>query len=238
MNRPAPLQIQGLRFAWPGEPPLFDGLDLCLEPGRITALVGASGCGKSTVLRLAAGLLRPQGGEIQTPPGGRGFVFQSPTLLPWRTVEANVGLPLELAGRSDPAAVAAALALVGLSEVARALPRQLSGGMQMRASLARALLTRPALLLLDEPFAALDPITRRRLREEFLRLWAELRFTALLVSHDIDEALLLAHRVVVLAGRPARPALDQPVGLPWPRAEAMRFEPALGALAAAVEAAL
>lgn len=232
------LRFAGVGFAWPGRAPLLSGLDFTLSPGGITAVVGASGCGKSTLLRLAAGLLRPSAGAVQRPGGDRAFVFQAPTLLPWRTVAENVGLPLELRGLDPRDAVAAALAQVGLSESAGALPRALSGGMQMRASLARALVTRPALMLLDEPFSAVDAISRRALHEVFLDLWRRERFTALIVTHDIDEAVLLADRVLVLAGRPAGLRGDIPVPLPRPRAAALRHDPALGALSARVEALL
>ncbi len=235
------VRMDGVRFGWPGAPPLLDGLTLTAEAGSITALVGASGCGKSTVLRLIAGLLSPSAGTVSAPPGERAFVFQSPTLLPWRTVAENVALPLEL--QRAPASeigsrVAEALARVGLGEAAALLPRQLSGGMRMRASLARAMVTRPALLLLDEPWSALDPITRRRLQQEFLTLWAELRFTVLLVTHDIDEAVLLADRVLVLGGRPARVQRALDVPLPRPRPPELLHDPALGRVAADVEAAL
>lgn len=233
------MSLSDVRFGWSGAPPLLDGLDLSARAGEITALVGASGCGKSTVLRLVAGLLRPERGQIQAPDGERAFVFQSPTLLPWRTVEENVRLPLELRHAPDAGPrVAEALARVGLSEAARQLPRQLSGGMRMRVSLARALVTQPALMLMDEPFSALDPITRKRLQQEFLQLWERLRFTVLLVSHDIDEAVLLADRIFVLGGRPARVKLQVEVDLPRPRPPELLHDPRLGALAARVEAAL
>lgn len=234
------IRLDAVRFAWPGAPPLFDELSLVLAPGTITALVGASGCGKSTVLRLIAGLLPPTAGRIEAPRGERAFVFQSPTLLPWRSAAENVRLPLELgSAASDTAArVAEALARVGLEGSADLLPRQLSGGMRMRVSLARALVTRPALLLMDEPFSALDPITRRRLQQDFLALWAELRITVVLVTHDIDEAVLLADRVVVLRGAPARISADIAIDLPRPRGVGLLHDPALGRLAAQAEAAL
>lgn len=238
------VRFEAVRFGWPGEPPLFDELSLSVEPGAIVALVGASGCGKSTLLRLAAGLLTPILGRVEAPDGERAFVFQRPTLLPWRTVAANVRLPLELGeaeGDTD-AAVASALAKVGLSGDADKLPRALSGGMQMRASLARALVTRPSLMLLDEPFGALDALTRRSLHAVFLDLWRQERFTALLVTHDIDEAVLLADRVLVMRsatdGAPALIGGDQPVRLPRPRSRELLHDPALGALSRSLEAML
>ena len=231
--------LADVSFGWPGAPPLFERLSLSARPGEITALVGSSGCGKSTVLRLVAGLLRASGGSISAPPGERAFVFQSPTLLPWRTVEQNVRLPLELRGDADAAPrVAEALARVGLGDAANLLPRQLSGGMRMRVSLARALVTRPALMLMDEPFSALDPITRKRLQQEFLQLWSEQRFTVLLVSHDIDEAVLLADQIIVLGGKPAGVKLTLRVDLPRPRPAELLHDPRLGQIAATIEGAL
>lgn len=233
--------LEAVHFAWPGAAPLFVDLSLEVPLGGITALVGSSGCGKSTLLRLIAGLLAPTAGRVRAPGSDRAFVFQSPTLLPWRSVARNVGLPLEIGGRPPrerEARVAEALASVGLGAAADLLPRQLSGGMRMRASLARALVTRPTLLLMDEPFSALDPITRKRIQQEFLCLWERRRFTVLLVSHDIDEAVLLADRVLVLQGSPARISADLRVDLGRPRAPELLHDPALGRLAAEAEAAL
>lgn len=235
------VRLDSVRFAWPGARPLFEDLSFEAAAGGITALVGASGCGKSTVLRLAAGLLQPDAGTVRTPAGERAFVFQSPTLLPWRTVAANVGLPLELKGERGPEAAARvrdALSRVGLADSAELLPRQLSGGMRMRASIARALVTSPSLLLMDEPFSALDPITRKRMQQEFLALWQAARFTVLLVSHDIDEAVLMADRVLVFKADPGRIVADIVVDLPRPRPPALLHDPALGQIAARAEAAL
>jgi NitT/TauT family transport system ATP-binding protein len=234
------ISVHDLRFAWPGgSGPLFEGLELEVPEGGVLALVGLSGCGKSTLLRLIAGLLVPAGGAVAVRAERRAFVFQSPTLLPWRTVAANVRLPLELAGEEDGGRVAGALAAVGLADAAGALPRALSGGMQMRASLARALVTRPQLMLLDEPFGALDALTRRALHEVFLELWRAEGFTAVLVTHDIDEAVLLADQVAVLgAGQPARLRAALPVPLPRPRRRELLHDPALGAISARVEALL
>ena len=189
---------------YPGRPPLGP-VDLTIAPGEIVAVVGASGAGKSTLLRLLAGLETPSEGAVVRGDGhGRtGFVFQSATLMPWADIQSNVALPLELAGVPRAEArrrAAAGLDAVGLGDRLSARPRQLSGGMAMRASLARALVTDPDLLLLDEPFAALDSVTRRRLIEDLHRLWAgrSPRPAIVFVTHDVEEAVYLAHRAVVL----------------------------------------
>lgn len=181
--------------------------DLDLPVGEIVALVGPSGCGKSTALRLLAGLEAPTRGEVARTPG-RGetsVVFQAPTLMPWATALENVALPLVLAGvarrEAEPRALEA-LAQVGLGQAVKLKPAQLSGGMAMRVSLARALVTRPKLLLLDEPFAALDEITRRRLADDVLALWAETRPAIVFVTHNVEEAVYMAARVVVMSPGP------------------------------------
>lgn len=184
-------------------------VSLSIEDGQITALVGPSGCGKSTVLRLLAGLQFPTAGSVERTVGAgeTGMVFQAPTLAPWLSARANVALPLSLQGRPSDEANAAAgaeLARVGLAHAQTLKPRQLSGGMAMRASLARALVTRPRLLLLDEPFAALDALTRRGLIDDVLGLWSESRPGVLFVTHDVEEAVYLAHRVLVMSGAPGR----------------------------------
>jgi len=212
-----------------GEVPALAGIDLSVATGDFVALLGPSGCGKSTLLRLVAGLDRPERGVVRSDTAHVGMVFQDAHLLPWRDVRANVELPLELLGR--PAAerrtrAEAAIAQVGLGDAARRYPAELSGGMKMRASLARALVTEPRLLLLDEPFAALDELTRMALDDELRRLWRAAGLTVLFVTHSIAEAAYLAERVVVLSRRPARTVLDRPVALPPERTAALRAEPA------------
>jgi NitT/TauT family transport system ATP-binding protein len=205
-------------------------VDLTLQPGSFTSLLGPSGCGKSTLLRIIAGLARPSSGTLDWPQAshdafGRpdhalGFVFQEPTLLPWANTLKNVMLPLKLAGvRRDEAEARAAamLDLVGLKGFERAYPRELSGGMKMRVSIARGLVTKPAILLMDEPFAALDEITRHRLNDDLLRLWEETRFTAVFVTHSVFESVYLSSRIVVMAARPGRVVADLDNPAPHPR---------------------
>ncbi|MBY0337898.1 MAG: ABC transporter ATP-binding protein [Acetobacteraceae bacterium] len=202
------------------------GVDLAIREGDFLALLGPSGCGKSTLLRLIAGLAEPSAGLVSRPDGdGIGFVFQEPTLMPWATAEANVALPLELKGNPRREARARArewLGRVGLAGFERAYPRALSGGMKMRVSIARALVTQPRLLLLDEPFAALDEITRFRLNNDLLELWQRERFTVVFVTHSVFESVYLAHRIVVMAARPGRIAEEIAVTSPYPRDEAFR----------------
>ena len=189
------------------------GLDLYIRPGEFVSLLGPSGCGKSTALRIMAGLSEPSEGAVEWPSAaGRGqrrigFVFQEPTLMPWASVFNNVKLPLDL-HRAPPTNVAdrvsAALEHVGLTEFRHAYPRELSGGMRMRASIARALVTEPELLLMDEPFAALDEITRFKLNDDLLQMWQSLRTTIVFVTHSVFESVYLSSRIVVMAARPGR----------------------------------
>jgi NitT/TauT family transport system ATP-binding protein len=202
-------------------------ISLDIRRGEFITFLGPSGCGKSTLLKLVSGLSAASDGSVRvngmTPADARemmSFIFQDATLLPWRTVERNVGLGLELeyAARAlRKERVAEMLQLVGLSQVAQRYPRQLSGGMKMRVSIARALVNRPRILLLDEPFAALDEMTRDRLNEELLRLFEEQKWTVLFVTHSVAEAVFLSSRIVILAPHPGRVAHQVEVDLPWPR---------------------
>ena len=217
-------------------------VDQAIDKGEFLTLLGPSGCGKTTLLNLIAGLLRPDsgglrwwGGNFDTTggPGRRlAMVFQAPTLMPWARIDSNVRLPLDLAARSPIARsdadqdVAAALARVGLSDAAALLPRELSGGMQMRASIARALVTAPNLLLMDEPFGALDEFTRQRLDDELLALWKAQALTIVFVTHSIVEAVFLSTRVAVMAARPGRIIADVAIDEPYPRTDAYRLTPA------------
>ncbi|HVZ08008.1 ABC transporter ATP-binding protein [Rhodopila sp.] len=206
--------------------PVLNHVSLRVEPGEMVALLGHSGCGKSTLLRLVAGLERPtlgallvDGKPIDGPDPSRVIMFQDPTLYPWRTVKANVSLGLEARGllRSQAHRVDKALELVGLGAFAQAYPHQLSGGMAQRVSLARALVNDPTLLLLDEPLGKLDSMTRISMQQELVALWQRTGFTALLVTHDVEEALFMCNRVVVLTPRPAAVKEDIRVDLPFPR---------------------
>jgi NitT/TauT family transport system ATP-binding protein len=216
---------------------------LTLEPGEIVALVGPSGCGKSTALRLLAGLEAPTRGAVQRL-AGRGetsVVFQAPTLMPWASALDNAALPLRLQGVSKREAhrqAREALARVGLKESEAAKPAQLSGGMAMRASLARALVTRPRLLLLDEPFAALDEITRRALAQDIHRLWAEERPAIVFVTHNVEEAVFMASRVIVMTSGPGRTKSETVVEAPLPRPDGFRTSAAFRGLVEQVSDAL
>jgi NitT/TauT family transport system ATP-binding protein len=217
----------------------LDEVSLALGPGELVAIVGPSGCGKSSLLLLINGLLAPTAGQIRldgrvvdAPSADRALVFQVAALLPWRTVQANVELGLELRGLSPAARREVArrhLRLVGLESFEAFFPHQLSGGMRQRVGLARALAVDPRVLLMDEPFAALDAQTRQLMGAELLRLWEADRKTVLFVTHDLDEAIYLADRVVVLSARPGRVLETVPIDLPRPRPLAIRTSSAFGA---------
>lgn len=236
------LHIEGAVYTYPGRAPSVNGIDWRLQAGGFHCLVGRSGCGKTTLLKLAAGLLTPQSGRVVlqngTPaaPGPKlGYVFQAPTLLEWQRVIDNVLLPVSLQRRPLPEDLERAhglLAMLGLSDHAQHYPRQLSGGQQSRVALARALILEPALLLLDEPFAALDAITRGELQDDLLRMCRLRNTTVLFVTHDISEAVYLGDRVAVM--HQGRMLADLPVDLPAPRTQAMRHGAAFNAACAQV----
>jgi len=220
--------------------PVIGALDLTISKGEFVTFLGPSGCGKSTVLKLISGLTPPTSGSIQvdgmTPKNARetvAYIFQDPTLLPWRTVRHNVALGLELEGVNADRRrerTASLLDLVGLGQVGNAYPRELSGGMKMRVSIARALATNPKLLLMDEPFAALDEMTRDHLNEELLRLREEQNWTAVFVTHSVAEAVFLSTRIVVLASNPGRIHTVIPIELPFPRTATLRASSEFGRL--------
>jgi len=216
--------------------PVLDNVNLSVAPGEFVALLGPSGCGKSTLLRLVAGLDAPTSGQIlqdgtpiTEPDPSRIVVFQDPTLFPWRRVRANVALGLQARGiaRQEGHRVDEALRRVGLEAFDRAFPHQLSGGMAQRVALARALVNDPRLLVLDEPLGKLDSLTRLTMQSDLVELWQRARFSALLVTHDVEEALFLAQRVIVFSQRPARITAEIVVDLPYPR---HRGDPRLTAL--------
>ena len=230
----AGVEVRGLDFSYgparTGEVPrpVLAGVSLSLEPGELVALVGPNGCGKSTLLRLVAGLLRPAAGSIAIgdrpvdgPDPRAGLVFQAPRPLPWRSVLDHVAFPLELAGWARSARYERArelLSLVGMNGSEGERPHQLSGGMRQRAAIARALVLEPSVLLLDEPFSALDALTRDRLNLELQDLWRKTGSSTLLVTHSIPEAVFLADRVLVMSPRPGRIVAEVPIRLPRPRA--------------------
>ncbi|WP_396918477.1 ABC transporter ATP-binding protein [Mycolicibacterium sp.] len=205
----------------------LDHVDLAIEHGGFVAVVGPSGCGKSTLLRMAAGLEQPTTGSVALDTDSVGFIFQEPTLLPWRTVRANVELCSELGASSRSETkwrAAEAISTVGLEQFAGQLPSALSGGMKMRVSLARALTLSPQLMLLDEPFGALDEMTRLDMQVELQRLYTQEEFTAMFVTHSVSEAVYLAKRVVVMTARPGRVASVIDVDFPYPRPPELRFD--------------
>ncbi len=230
---PLPLSLRNVSKQFRDGPLAVSDIDLNVQAGAFLGLLGPSGCGKSTLLRMIAGLVAPSSGTIEWP--GHidthdarhdiGFVFQDPTLMPWATALDNVLLPLKLKRQPLEAArerARAMLARVGLTGFENAYPRALSGGMRMRVSIARALVSRPRILLMDEPFAALDEITRHALNDDLLALWEQQRFTVVFVTHSVFESVYLAQRIVVMAARPGRIMADFAVDAPYPRDEHFR----------------
>lgn len=244
------LELQNITKAFAGGVVALDGMSVTFNEGDFVSLLGPSGCGKSTALRLIADLSHPTSGRIvwsdQSSQRGDfqsdlGFVFQEPTLAPWSTVFDNVYLPLRLKGTArkqayDP--VMSALGSVGLSGFEKAYPRELSGGMKMRVSIARAMVTRPRLLLMDEPFAALDEITRFKLNNDLLQLQAQLGCTVIFVTHSVFESVFLSNRIVVMAARPGRVFAELTVDEPYPRSEAYRTSSGYAAQCRATSEAL
>jgi NitT/TauT family transport system ATP-binding protein len=233
--------LRGVAKTFPNGTAALAGLDLDVRQGEFLSLLGPSGCGKSTALRIIAGLTAPSAGSVtwgepQAEADSKsriGFVFQEPTLMPWTTVFNNVLLPLKLKGVARDKArpsVSAALDRVGLQSFADAYPRELSGGMRMRVSIARALVTEPDLLLMDEPFAALDEITRFKLNNDLLDVWQALHTTVVFVTHSVFESVFLSSRIVVMTGRPGRIFTELAINAPYPRDQAFRTSAEYAAL--------
>jgi NitT/TauT family transport system ATP-binding protein len=225
----------------------LEGVSTRIVQGSFVSLVGPSGCGKSTLLRIIAGLIAPSSGTIGWPstggirPDDIGFVFQDATLMPWARVFQNVYLPLKLRGVSPKDAeprIMDALARVGLSDFAQSFPRELSGGMRMRVSIARALVTRPPVLLMDEPFAALDEFTREKLDDDLLELWSAENWTVVFVTHSVYESVYLSERVLVMGARPGRFLHDFAIDAPYPRGRTFRESQGYVARCAEISAAL
>lgn len=245
------LEARGIRHVYPGANGgllALDGIGLALGPGEFVAIVGPSGCGKSTLLRILGGLLEPTEGWVQlsgkpvaSPRRQVGYVFQSVNLMPWRSVLRNTTLPLEVAGAPQAERERRArdlLALVGLGDFEAAYPRQLSGGMAQRVAIARALVSEPEVLLLDEPFGALDALSREQMNVELLRIWQARQVTALMVTHDLQEAIFLADRVLVMSPRPGQISAEVSVDLPRPRRLEVKYTEFFGVLARRVREAI
>ncbi|KZM49992.1 ABC transporter ATP-binding protein [Labrenzia sp. OB1] len=229
---PAIVSLKGISKTFSNGTVALNNMSLDIRQGEFVSLLGPSGCGKSTALRIVTGLTGPTSGRVEWPQETAGatehelsFVFQEPTLMPWATVFANVWLPLRLKGISQRQAhdsVMEALEMVSLAEFAKSYPRELSGGMKMRVSIARALVTKPKLLLMDEPFAALDEITRFKLNNDLLHLWETFGWTVVFVTHSVFESVYLSDRIVVMAARPGRVVNDMAIDAPYPRDESFR----------------
>jgi NitT/TauT family transport system ATP-binding protein len=242
-NPSAVVELRGVAKRYSNGTLAVTGVDLDLRAGEFVSLLGPSGCGKSTLLRLIAGLGEPSAGHIDWPTSARdvGFVFQDATLMPWSTALDNVILPLRLKrlqAREAAERAEEVLTAVGLDGFRHAYPRELSGGMKMRVAIARALVTGPKVLLMDEPFAALDEITRHKLNDDLLALWAKERFTVVFVTHSVFESVYLSQRIVVMAARPGRIIADLKTGAPFPRDASFRTSPDYAAACRVVSAKL
>ena len=235
------MRITDLGVQFPDGTTALRDVNLNVSRGEFVAIVGPSGCGKSTMLRVVAGLQMPSAGVVDIGDDSVSFVFQDPTLLPWLSVIGNVELPLRIAGTDKNeirSRATATLGEVGLADSLEKLPRQLSGGMRMRASVARALVTEPRLFLFDEPFAAVDEIKREHLNDMLLRIHAQRDFSALFVTHSVSEAVYLADRVIVLSGAPGRMVAEVGIDLPRPRPDDVRFDASFTRLCRTVSDAL
>ena len=239
------LTIENLGKQFSGGVTALENVSLHMARGEFLSLLGPSGCGKSTLLRIIAGLITPGAGHVvwETPParGGIGVVFQEPTLMPWANVRKNVETPLRIAGVPATERTARAmemLALVGLENFAQAYPRTLSGGMKMRVAIARALVTQPPVLLLDEPFAALDEITRQQLNDDLLDICNKAQLSVLFVTHSAAEAVYLSERVLIMSARPGTIRRELRINAPEPRVEAFRHSPQFAAYCGEISAAL
>jgi NitT/TauT family transport system ATP-binding protein len=237
----APLRFDRVSKTFEDGTRALTSVSLSVMPGEFVSVVGPSGCGKSTLLRIASGLTEATSGRVDVAPGNLGYVFQDATLLPWRTVRRNVELFCELRGvpkKERRALGQEAIDLVGLTGFEKHYPLSLSGGMKMRASLARSLTLNPAVFLFDEPFGAIDEITRDRLNIELMRLFELERFAALFITHSINEAVYLSTRVMVMSARPGRIVATYDVPFPYPRSEDLRYQPEFAALTGAISHAL
>jgi NitT/TauT family transport system ATP-binding protein len=243
------VQLQGIGKTFPNGVVALRDTSFVIKEREFVSLLGPSGCGKSTALRILAGLIEPSSGDVSwrdgaAPKGASGdigFVFQEPTLMPWASVAGNVYLPMKLAGIDRSVAmprIRETLTRVGLDAFEDAYPRELSGGMKMRVSIARALVTQPKLLLMDEPFAALDEITRFRLNNDLLTLWSAMRQTAIFVTHSVFESVYLSSRILVMTSRPGRIFADIAIDAPYPRDESFRTSADYAALCRKVSQAL
>lgn len=240
----APLQLESVSVVFDGQPPVLSEVDLSIDAGRFVSLVGPSGCGKTTILRLIAGLQAPTTGNVRVRRDSVriAYVFQEPNLLPWRRVADNIRLPLELlqvprAEREQ--AISDSLKMIGLQAAdQRKYPRMLSGGMKMRVSLARAMVTRPQVLLLDEPFAALDDMLRQQLNEDLLRIWHEQEWTGLFVTHNVSEAVFLSQQVLLMRSHPGAIVDVVDVPFPYPRSHQLRGDPRFAELTSRISCRL